>query len=181
MRKTLLLMIFMLMPFIFVHAQTASSTTTTNPTTTDSSTASTSTIPKVELFGGYSYLGTEFGRGVNGGNLSITGNINKYFGVEADVAGYTTNGDAIGTLMAGPRFSYRLNNDKVNIFGHALFGGVAPDAAFAMAFGGGVDLKVHKNIAIRLFQADYIQFRQNGFSSNNARFSTGIVFYFGKK
>jgi hypothetical protein len=58
---------------------------------------------------------------------------------------------------------------------------------FAMVFGGGVDVKVHKNIDIRIFQVDYnpifvrdrtidgVDF--NGTTQNNFRFSFGVVFH----
>lgn len=56
---------------------------------------------------------------------------------------------------------------------------------FAMALGGGLDVRVHKRIAIRLFQIDYNpvfantrpEFGTNtNFRFDNIRFSTGIVF-----
>jgi opacity protein-like surface antigen len=60
---------------------------------------------------------------------------------------------------------------------------------FAMLFGGGVDVKATKIVAVRLIQADwlYYHFGSNtiagvtvpSFSqSNNVRISTGIVFRF---
>src|ERR1019366_7319972 len=59
--------------------------------------------------------------------------------------------------------------------------------AFAMTVGGGLDLKIHRHIAIRLFQAEYLMTRFADASTtageritqNNVRLSTGIVFRFG--
>jgi hypothetical protein len=56
--------------------------------------------------------------------------------------------------------------------------------AFAWAVGGGVDVSVNERFAVRLFQADYINTRTDGFSGkavNNARISGGLVFRFGSK
>jgi hypothetical protein len=56
---------------------------------------------------------------------------------------------------------------------------------FAMALGGGLDVRAHKRVSIRLFQIDYNpvfaptrpQFGTNtNFRFDNIRFSTGIVF-----
>jgi len=59
---------------------------------------------------------------------------------------------------------------------------------FAMAFGAGVDVRVNRNIDIRLFQVDYnpVFFRDRdvtteisipGSTQNNFRFSVGVVFH----
>ena len=56
--------------------------------------------------------------------------------------------------------------------------------AFAWGIGGGVDVSVNERFAVRLFQADYINTRTDGFSgkpANNARVSGGFVFRFGYK
>jgi hypothetical protein len=48
----------------------------------------------------------------------------------------------------------------------------------SMVLGGGVDVAVHRNLAVRLIQADYFLTRFGGASQNNARISTGLVFRF---
>jgi len=56
--------------------------------------------------------------------------------------------------------------------------------AFAWAVGGGLDVNVNDRFAFRLFQADYLNTRTDGFSGkpvNNFRLSTGVVFRFGSK
>jgi hypothetical protein len=63
--------------------------------------------------------------------------------------------------------------------------GAANSNSFAMAIGGGVDLKVSHHFAIRLAQVDYFMTRldnsllsPSSFSQNNFRYSGGIVFRF---
>ncbi|MEK7831876.1 MAG: hypothetical protein AAB401_12360, partial [Acidobacteriota bacterium] len=55
------------------------------------------------------------------------------------------------------------------------------DSAFAMAIGGGLDAKVHDNLAIRLFQTDYVLTRFNDDSQHNFRLSTGLVLRLGSQ
>src|SRR5262249_36183347 len=172
---------------------------------------------KVEPFLGYSYLRTNPGspiRGINlnGGSGSIAFNVNRWFGIVGDVGGYklshlTVAGSptmsADGTLFSylfGPRLSSR--HDRVTPFVQALFGGMhrgdvtaggvrvaGSQDAFAMTAGGGLDLKVHRSVAIRLIQAEYLLTRFKDPASttgaratqNNARISTGIVFGLGTR
>ncbi len=78
-----------------------------------------------------------------------------------------------------------LSNVKVG--GVGIPGLTASDSAFAMAFGGGVDVKLSERIALRAGQVDYL-YTKHDFSSgvpgvashqNNLRASVGIVFQFG--
>lgn len=121
-----------------------------------------------------------------------------------------TSGNVQGNLFTylfGPQIKVRAHH--IQPFGHLLFGGAhsnvygnafhtlcqpivggcdfskapAPDA-FAMDFGGGVDIPVHKNVSIRPAQFDYLLTRfHNPFTGdknqNNFRYSAGIVFSFG--
>jgi opacity protein-like surface antigen len=60
----------------------------------------------------------------------------------------------------------------------------ATNMAFAWAVGGGLDVNVNDRFAFRLFQADYLNARTDGFSGkpvNNFRLTTGVVFRFGSK
>lgn len=104
------------------------------------------------------------------------------------------------SLMAGPRFSYR-KNERVTPFAHALIGldhqrvsrevaDVVSDASetnngLGLALGGGIDVNVSDNLAIRLVQADYYLTRHSGESVlvpngdkiwNNMSFAFGVVF-----
>ena len=63
---------------------------------------------------------------------------------------------------------------------------VEPTTAFAMALGGGLDLKATDRIWIRPFQADYVRAEiVTGYGTaapqNDLRVSTGIVFRFGRR
>jgi opacity protein-like surface antigen len=166
--------------------------------------------PKAEVFGGYSYLRGDGdgdpGFNLHGWNASVAGNLNKWFGLVLDFSGHyggqsvTINTTRVRfdanshSYLAGPRFSYR-GNEKMTPFFHALFGGVrahgegslgstnfsVTDTAFGMALGGGLDVKVHDKIAIRLIQADYLLTRFDSSNQNNARVSAGIVFRLGSR
>lgn len=106
---------------------------------------------------------------------------------------------SVHTFLAGPRFSYR-KKERITPFAHALFGASrrhaetevifdgagrtffsANNTSFAAALGGGLDVELSKNIALRVVQAEYLLTRSFGFNGNNARLSTGIVFRFGNK
>ena len=95
-------------------------------------------------------------------------------------------------LMFGPRYNFRLGT--FNPFAEALFGFEhmrvsfnpaltnAPDAdtAFAMAFGGGLDLHVSEHFDVRAIQADYVPTFFNSKSQNNYRFGAGLKVKFGQ-
>lgn len=157
-----------------------------------------SETPKVEVFGGYSYLFTSVGAGFkstnfNGGTGSVAFNVNNWLGVVGDFGGYHT-GNFAGThgsvniisYTFGPKFAYRA--DKFTLFTQSLFGGAHASSngtginAFAMALGGGADVNVTPNIAIRAIQAEYVltrfNFGVNPASQNNLRVSVGVVFKF---
>jgi hypothetical protein len=51
------------------------------------------------------------------------------------------------------------------------------ESAFAMAFGGGIDVRASRRISFRLVQVDYNPLRKDGQTANNVRFSFGIVFH----
>jgi len=104
------------------------------------------------------------------------------------------------TYMFGPQLStYRR---KVRYFGEALFGGAYTNAyanlfksanvtglsatnnGFAMAFGGGIDLRVAKHFAVRPAQLDYFltryEWKALGINNqSNFRYQAGIVFPLG--
>jgi len=92
-------------------------------------------------------------------------------------------------FLAGP--SLTLRTHRAAPFVQALFG-VADlreeksgnRSAFAMGFGGGVDIPVGKHWAYRLFQADYIPAKRPadlGGWDHDFRLETGVVFNFGRK
>lgn len=55
------------------------------------------------------------------------------------------------------------------------------DNAFAFALGGGLDVKVNDNFAIRVAQVDYLGDKLGGQTGNNFRYSAGIVIRLGKR
>lgn len=134
--------------------------------------------PKAEIFGGYQFTHTE-GQNANGWNAAVTGNANSWFGITGDFSGAYANGGHIHTFMFGPTITAR--SQKVNVFAHTLFGGAndSSTTVMSMAFGGGVDAKVAKNVAFRVGQVDWMLFHDSGVTSKkNVRLSTGIVFQF---
>jgi|CZKR01.1.fsa_nt_gi opacity protein-like surface antigen len=83
--------------------------------------------------------------------------------------------------------SIGTNLSNVKVGGIGIPGLTVSDTAFAMAFGGGVDVKLSGRIALRAGQVDYL-YTKHDFSSgvpgvashqNNLRASVGIVFQFG--
>jgi hypothetical protein len=159
--------------------------------------------PVVEMFGGYSYLSAEVlgdreGLGTPGFIASVAGNVTHNFGIAGEISGHYGNLTILGirpdpqfdadvyTFLIGPRFTARRGN--LNYFGHVLFGGArskveafGSDTDFAMAVGGGIDVNASKEIAVRLFQVDYLPVFASGETANNFRFSIGFVYRFVKE
>src|SRR5262249_33363760 len=99
------------------------------------------------------------------------------------------------TFLFGPRFSYRKDR-RLTPYGHVLpgfartsvsvtlisptatFHSSATSTAFAMALGGGVDLRLTRSLAFRMVQADYLLTRFGETTQNNARITTGLVYRF---
>ena len=149
--------------------------------------------PRVDVFGGYSYLRSAPGSGISGANgngwdASLNWNWKSMIGLKADVSGsYCCNGQREHNFLFGPQLTFR--GDRANFFVHGL-GGVShgtasgfSDNAVAWAFGGGVDWKVRHfhGLALRLAQVDYLGTKYGGATQHNFRYSTGLVFSFGGK
>ena len=144
--------------------------------------------PKVEVFGGYSYLhGLSSGSGgINGAEGAASWNFNDRFAADFDVSGYhESTGGASGNsyfYLAGPRLNYGP------VFVHGLVGGAYSNAsAFGLsasenslgaALGGGFQWKLVKNISFRT-SADYMLTNYGSSIQNSARVSVGLVFGFG--
>jgi opacity protein-like surface antigen len=155
--------------------------------------ASAQDSPKVEVFGGYSYLRINPGSGApgynfNGGSGSIAYNFTPMLGVVADFGGYHwSNGGVDATAVSylfGPKIA--LRHGPITPFAQVLlggahasgsgFGGSASENAFSMTAGGGLDWNATQHIGIRLIQAEYLMTRFSSETQNNARISTGVVF-----
>jgi hypothetical protein len=151
--------------------------------------------PKAEVFGGYQYqhLGGDLtGINTNGWEASVTGNINKHFGVGGDFGGVYKSISGVSAHLYsyefGPVIAYDFGG-KINPFAHVLFGGFTIGGSgfgqsgstngFAMKFGGGVDVAVTKVVAVRLVQFDWDYYRTHGVTEDkNVSIATGIVFRF---
>lgn len=168
--------------------------------------------PKVEVFGGVSFLHIDtMGLNNQGLKANYAGwdsefqfNVNKILGVTADIGGNygrlvpgAPNSHTY-TYVFGPTFSFR--REHATIFAHTLFGenssnimsggSGSSDSAFAIAFGGGMDVNINKTFAIRLGQLDWLYTRHdlslvnvNGLQlkdhQNNIRYSGGMTLSFG--
>jgi hypothetical protein len=145
--------------------------------------------PKAEIFGGYQYTRFDGGLNANGWNSSLTGNLNHWFGVAADFSGAykSQNGASFSnyTYTFGPVVSYR-HNETFTPFVHFLaggshgklsFNGVSSSGnGFAMMFGGGMDVKATRRVALRAIQFDWLSLHSNGATdNNNMRISTGLL------
>ena len=146
--------------------------------------------PKAEIFGGYQYTRFDGGLNANGWNSSLTGNLNNWFGVAADFSGAykSQNGANFSnyTFTFGPVVSYR-HNETFTPFVHFLAGGSHASVSvsgvgsssgngFAMMFGGGLDVKASRRIALRAVQFDWLSLHSNGATdNNNMRLSTGLL------
>ena len=135
---------------------------------------------------------------LNGWEAAVTENMNRWFGGTLELSGYyktpqflnVSNREQMYTILYGPRFSYRKPYGTAFVQG--LLGAArtsvnvvptgphANDSSFAFDMGGGLDLTLTSQAAVRLLQLDYL--RTNAFSSgqNNYRLSAGIVLHFGK-
>ena len=146
--------------------------------------------PKAEFFGGYQYTRFDGGVNANGWDTTLTGNLNRWFGVAADFSGAykTQNGVSFNnyTYTFGPQISWR-RNPNFTPFAHFLAGGSHASASFsglsgssngfAMMFGGGLDVRATQHLSLRAAQFDWLSLHSNGASdNNNMRISTGIVF-----
>jgi hypothetical protein len=149
--------------------------------------------PKVEVFGGYSYIranpkGGFVGSNGSGWNASAAWNLSSRWGLKADASGYyccSGNGEKEHNFLFGPQYNFR--REKANFFVHGLVGmshGNAPgfsDTVLAWAGGGGVDVRWTDKISLRILQVDYLGTNYANALQHHFRYSGGIVFKFGGK
>ena len=181
---------------------------------TSSALAQSDSNPKWDLFVGYQWLHpggtvpTPFGDPNNptpfsvkdmgdGFGSAFTLNFDPRWGLEFDLGHNWGNNNYETTGSVGPRFMWRT--DGANYFVHTLVslnrvavGGLKPDNGVGAILGGGMDLTLHKGIAWRVFEADYVFARHNYSESaapefpnlrrpsfEGARLRTGLVFSWG--
>jgi hypothetical protein len=156
---------------------------------------------RFEVFGGWSHLpanGEDFPRqNSTGFQAALTVNVNRWFGVAADLGGQYSNaswdrGPGVPTLMAdtsvyeylfGPQFTRR--GDRVDVFAHALVGRATGDSGiggfsesgFTLGGGGGVDIGLTERLAARV-QFDWLGSFQD-MIEDNTRLGIGLVIRFG--
>ena len=165
--------------------------------------------PKVEVFGGYSYLNFDVPTSslsnssrlnTNGWETSAAVYFLRHVAAEANFAGhYRSNcGGASGltcssySFLFGPKLSFG-DGSRLTGFAHGLvgsdrlaagiFGFSVSNNSLAAAAGGGVDYWVGRHIGVRIADFDYFFTRHlnnlNVPVQNNFRASAGIVFRFG--
>lgn len=162
--------------------------------------------PRVELFGGFSYVRIDAdeseNRNLYGWNGSVSVNVDSRFGFTIDGSGHYQDNvfqrSRVYSILAGPRFTAR--NEHATTFAHVLFGGThdherfdtlttrftTKGNAFVVAVGGGVDVNVTPHFAVRAIQAEYALTKFNHAPSgkaiqHNARVGVGVVFMLGNK
>src|SRR5580658_9611393 len=143
------------------------------------------------------------------GYLGLVGDFAGFADSQLRVNGAASPGKVVDssgsayTYLFGPRLSFR-KHDRFTPFAQVLFGGVhaspvtissdcsgagctplPAENKFAMTAGGGLDIRVHRHIAIRVIQAEYLMTNfddpstgQNA-TQNDVRLSAGIVFRLG--
>ncbi len=133
--------------------------------------------------------------------VSVVGSIGGYYHTEEQsfaIPGFPTISSKAKIsnylFLFGPRF-YLTTSDqsKWTPFGHILLGGAhitskveitgLPTASgsangFSMALGGGLDYKLDETFSIRPAMLEYVLVRVSGNTSNNLRYSAGIVLRF---
>lgn len=154
-------------------------------------------VPRLEVFGGYSYLrldtpvlGFADYANQNGWNVGATGNLTRAFGVAVDASGHYSSHLAVYNFLIGPQLSWR--REKSKFFGHVLFGkgddhltiqqvgrSEFTSVGLAVAGGGGFDWDVTPRFTFRVVQADYLHTHTFATNENNFRVSTGLVVHFG--
>ena len=150
--------------------------------------------PRWQIFAGYSRLqfdskafGFTSNTGLNGGTVSGAFNLNPYFGAVGEISVETGPNFRSRDWMLGPQGMY--SKWGMLFFGHFLFGKsdtrasttvVAEDNARTEIVGGGFDFPVNQRISIRVAQVDYMWTHQLNVDQKDVKYSTGVVFHWGK-
>ncbi len=140
--------------------------------------------------------------GFNGGIGEVVANIHPNIGLVAQFSATFASTDLFDqlsgrpfhvrlqrySLLLGPRFNWR-NSTPLIPFGHALFGATRyharfpnkdiqcdtkDETAFAMGFGGGLDIRAGRHVDFRAAEVDYLPVFFKHKREDNLRFSAGI-------
>jgi hypothetical protein len=158
-------------------------------------------VPKLDVFGGYSWYspnarvgGRNLSSNPKGFGAAIAYNFSKYVAFELDGAGhFGSPNNQSGQVMIGPRFTWR--QEHFQPFLHTLVGGdiltvdnvgVNNNLGIGARLGGGFDIPINRRFSWRMFQADYVWAHHNLFAETGQRpnlsgseLRTGIVVNFG--
>ena len=167
-------------------------------------------LSRLEAGANYNYARTNAAPGdcgcinLQGGSAWVTFNLIRSFDLVGEVASQHAANISpfaadltLTSYMGGVRYQ-RNTNARLSPFVQVLAGGahangsMAPGTsgipgssnAFAMAVGGGIDLRLLQHVALRLIQADYYYTRfPNGVNDrqNNLRIGVGVVVRFGSR
>ena len=149
--------------------------------------------PRVQLFGGYSFLSFDtkpFGftdrTSLNGFTIAPSYNLTHEFGVTAQLSGQYGSQLSVRNATAGPQVLFTRGN--MLFFGHLLIGkgrtfvkvgNGAGDSARVLELGGGIDLGLSSHFSVRAVQADFVHNSFFNGSQNSVRISTGLVYHLG--
>lgn len=162
--------------------------------------SSTPGLGQAELFVGYSFLRTapraRPAQNLSGLAMEQSVRIFGDLGLDVDQSANPAPGAPAYSLLFGPRFEWRRSS-RVQPFVHALLGAAwqtttpqapscyisstcpLPEAAFASAFGGGVEVRVTRHLWVRPIQVDYLRPEFANDPQNDARISMGLVLRLG--
>jgi hypothetical protein len=163
----------------------------------------TADVPRVELFGGYSYARgggdepqLEPSRNLQGFEASLAWNLGRHLGLVADTSAHFGDLDGVDLtrwfFLAGPRFSF--SREPVGFFVHVLAGAVRTKESLTVlditlaesatnlggAAGGGIDVRLSDHWALHL-QGDLTVARSRGQTASDPRSAAGLVFRAGNK
>lgn len=149
--------------------------------------------PRVQLFGGYSFLSFNsqpFGftdrTSLHGFTLAPSYNLTHAFGVSAQLSSQYGSQISVRNLTAGPQVMFTRGN--MLFFGHLLIGKGrtfvqvgegAGNSAKVLELGGGIDLGLSSHFSVRTVQADFVHNSFFNGSQNSVRISTGLVYHLG--
>ena len=162
----------------------------------------------VSVFGGYSHRWNA--NAIHGWNASLPGNVTNHMALVADFSGYYWSDSYAASsyqseyqsrnysFLFGPRYVHTIQK-RWTPFAHALVGlerdtgegwysigstrtfyGPSSSHMLALAFGGGIDIRVSNRISVRALQLDGVGLESQGFWGYYLRASFGAVIHLRK-